>query len=251
MITNPLFSIVTICYNEKNLSKTCESIISQDNKNFEWIVIDGGSRRNVLEVFNAYKDRISYFVSEPDNGVYDAMNKGISVARGIYINFMNAGDEFVYPYVLNAAEYMISHNTGIDVMYGETYGTTVNGESYVSCTPPPNDPEFLYVRPIMHQSAFINRECFKKFGLYDISYKIVADWCFFVKLHMNNCKFLHWKMIVSNYNKPGISADKQLDIIERNHFLAQYFPCLQKIGHPLNVKKNIAGLRKKIMSRGK
>ena len=87
-------SIVTVCYNEKDIGRTCESIVSQSCQDFEWIVVDGGSTDGSLEVIKHYKERIDILISEPDNGIYDAMNKGIRLAKGKWINFMNGGDTF-------------------------------------------------------------------------------------------------------------------------------------------------------------
>ena len=87
-------SIATVCYNEKDIGRTCESIVSQSCQDFEWIVVDGGSTDGSLEVIKHYKERIDILISEPDNGIYDAMNKGIRLAKGKWINFMNGGDTF-------------------------------------------------------------------------------------------------------------------------------------------------------------
>jgi len=87
-------SVITICYNEKNIRKTCESIVGQSWQDFEWIVVDGGSTDGTLDVLNEYRDRIDVLISEPDNGIYNAMNKGIARARGEWLNFMNGGDAF-------------------------------------------------------------------------------------------------------------------------------------------------------------
>ena len=112
----PKFSIITICYNEPNLEKTCKSIVNQTFQGFEWIVIDGGSNRQTLDIFEKYKDRIDYFVSEKDNGRYHAMNKGLRVAKGEYVNFMNAGDYFNGHDVL---EKIIHFGLDKDIVYGD------------------------------------------------------------------------------------------------------------------------------------
>ena len=85
-------SIITVCYNEPNLEKTCKSIIEQTYQDFEWIVVDGGSNEQTQNIWNKYKNRINYFISEKDSGVYNAMNKGIKQSNGEYLLFLNAGD---------------------------------------------------------------------------------------------------------------------------------------------------------------
>lgn len=223
MSANPLFSIVTVCLNEKRLDETCKSIVNQTYQNFEWIIIDGGSEKSIIDIFSKYRNRIDYFISEKDGGVYDAMNKGIYNAHGKYINFMNAGDEFSYPYILDDAKYVLNNNEDVDVLYGEAYCLRGN-DHYISCTPDSSNPKFLIEIPIMHQAAFIKRGCFCEYGNYDLNYKIVADWCFFVNLYMSKRKFLRWNMIVANYATPGISSNVNLDSIERNSFLKNFFP---------------------------
>ena len=110
-------SIITINYNEPNLKKTCESIVNQSWQDFEWIVIDGGSNEKNLAIFEQYKHRIDKFISEPDNGIYDAYNKGINLATGEYLNFMNAGDCFYSDKIL---ERFIAQNSKADILYGDT-----------------------------------------------------------------------------------------------------------------------------------
>ena len=101
MESDPLFSIITVCRNEfPKIRATCESICNQSVRNFEWIVIDGASTDGTLDVLDEYRDRIAILVSEPDKGIYNAMNKGIRRAGGEYVVFMNGGDRFMDENVL-------------------------------------------------------------------------------------------------------------------------------------------------------
>ena len=109
-------SIITVCLNEKNIERTCKSIVSQTFADFEWIVIDGKSNRNTLNKIKKYKNKISVFISEPDAGIYDAMNKGILSATGDYISFMNAGDTYFSKYAL---EKVFSKPKDQDIIYGD------------------------------------------------------------------------------------------------------------------------------------
>ena len=95
MRKKPVLSIITICYNIKDeIERTCKSIVNQTWQDFEWIVVDGGSIDGTVEVLKKYQDRMSVLISEPDNGLYNAMNKGIVHAKGEWLNFMNGGDEY-------------------------------------------------------------------------------------------------------------------------------------------------------------
>lgn len=120
----PLISVVTICYNEPHLEKTCESIVSQTYQNFEWIVIDGGSKQETLDVFENYKTYMTYFVSEKDRGIYHAMNKGLLQARGEYVIFMNAGDYF---YSSDILEKVVDSGLDQDIVYGDLKMTMGGG----------------------------------------------------------------------------------------------------------------------------
>lgn len=124
-------SVITICYNEKNIRKTCESIVGQSWQDFEWIVVDGGSTDGTLDVLNEYRDRIDVLISEPDNGIYNAMNKGIARARGEWLNFMNGGDAFCDKTVLEQVFGGGSSRDGADVLYGGCAG-----ERYTKCRLP-------------------------------------------------------------------------------------------------------------------
>src|SRR5438105_14705 len=124
----PRISIITVVYNNvANIEVTILSILNQTYKNIEYIVIDGGSTDGTLDVIKKYKDKISFWVSEKDNGIYDAMNKGIKVATGEWINFINSGDSYFDNDVLEKimeAEYF--NATSIDVIYGNTQIITPN-----------------------------------------------------------------------------------------------------------------------------
>lgn len=216
MRKQPLLSIITVCLNEPQLERTCESIVNQTFQDFEWIVIDGGSNAETLAVFEKYKSRIDYFVSEKDNGVYDAMNKGIGRSRGTWLNFMNAGDWFAYKYILeNACETLISRSD-VDVFYGEVF-KILQDRCIVTCTPDSDLGEYFLYSTIHHQAAFIRRSCFLIYGYYDTNLKIVSDYKFFILIYKNNAKFLRWNCIVANMNGGGLSS--QGDIIQRERII--------------------------------
>ena len=118
-------SIITINFNNcEGLQKTIESVVSQSFKDFEWIVIDGGSTDGSRELLEQYADHITYWVSELDKGVYNAMNKGIKVAKGEYVNFMNSGDVYASASIL---EDVFSTSHTADVLYGYMMRGSVDG----------------------------------------------------------------------------------------------------------------------------
>ena len=198
-------SIITINLNNKDgLQKTIDSIVSQTFKDFEWIVIDGGSTDGSKELIELYANHFACWVSEPDKGVYNAMNKGIKVAKGEYINFMNSGDCYAKDDVL---ENLFGSPHAADVIYGYMTRDTVDGE-FVNLPLMKNKLTWMdfYYDGLPHQSAFIKRQLFETYGYYDESLKAVSDWTFFVKVfvyHHATYEFVPLK--ISVYLSGGIS----------------------------------------------
>lgn len=198
-------SIITICYNEPNLAKTCESIMNQSWQDFEWIVIDGGSNDETLAIFDKYKSRIDKFVSEPDNGRYDAMNKGIRLASGEYLNFMNAGDSYFYNDVLKDIFADKTYEAG--VLYGNWYAYGDNHrDGYILALPLKLTKEFLYTNHIGHQSSFIHKSLFDKYGLYDDKLIIAGDYEKWFVFIANDVTFKYIPYIVACFDLSGISS---------------------------------------------
>lgn len=198
-------SVITINFNNKvGLQKTIDSVVGQNFSDFEWIVIDGGSTDGSRELIEKYADHISYRVSEPDTGVYNAMNKGIKVAKGEYVNFMNSGDCFASSTILS--EVFANHHTA-DVVYGYMMRGNIDGEVNNQSMMKPNLSWIdLYYDGLPHQSTFIKRSLFDELGFYDESLKAVADWKFFVDAfayHKATSEFIPKK--ISIYAEGGIS----------------------------------------------
>ena len=158
----PKISVITVCYNEPEVKRTCDSILGQSSGDYEWLVIDGGSTGQCLETLRAYAGKAACFVSERDNGIYDAMNKGIARARGEYLIFMNAGDVFFHSEILRLVEpYLNGEN---EVVYGDTQYINEDGSSEIVSCPDSLPKEFFIGNTINHQSAFIRRSLFARFG---------------------------------------------------------------------------------------
>ena len=199
-------SIITINYNNRDgLQKTIESVVSQSFKDFEWIVIDGGSNDGSRELIERYAESISYWVSEPDNGIYNAMNKGIRVSKGDYLLFLNSGDSLCDEYViedfqkLSFTEDIISGNIIVDdSIYNARFSPDESELSY----------RFMCESTILHPSSFIKKELFLKYGGYDESLRIVSDWkFFFVCLIQYSCSYRKWERCITSFNTYGISEN--------------------------------------------
>ncbi|MBK2094781.1 glycosyltransferase [Francisella philomiragia] len=183
-IQNIKFTVITVCYNsEKTIQKTLRSIKDQTYKNIEYIIIDGGSTDKTLEIINNYKDIVDILISEPDNGIYDAMNKGIKLATGDYIGFLNSDDYYTNDIF---EEYNIALIKEIvDYIYSDTVFYNINKSWSCECDPPES---FKFANSLhkgtqfCHQTLYVKREVFNKVGLFDTSFKISADYDFFLRL---------------------------------------------------------------------
>lgn len=199
-------SVITINYNnEYGLLKTIESVISQSYENLEYIIIDGASSDGSRGVIENYVDRISYWESQPDSGIYNAMNKGIGHITGEYCIFMNSGDVFCSPTVVaNVVDKMI----GCDIVCGNTLmpDKVLPPESITLNT--------LFEGTICHQCAFIKSDIMKEF-MYDEKYKIVSDRKFFLQAFIiKNCSYERVDVDVVLYDTNGLSS--------ANRFLSDY-----------------------------
>jgi glycosyltransferase involved in cell wall biosynthesis len=222
----PKVSVITISYNNaEGLLRTMDSVIKQDYTDYEYIVIDGGSSDNSKEIINSFADKITYWVSEPDRGVYHAMNKGIAVAKGEYLHFLNAGDIYASDDVLSKVfvkDYDASLLRGIQICdYGNRQERWLNlGDRDVTLYD-------MYVNTLLHQATFIKSDLFQKYGLYDEDLKIVSDWKFFLQAILGGEKTIYLGFDVVVFEMEGISTNKEhgdLHLHERKMVTEQLFP---------------------------
>ena len=200
-MNKPLITIITVCYNAiSSIEKTIISVINQTYPNIEYIIIDGGSTDGCIDVIKKYEDKITYWISEPDKGIYDAMNKGIKLAKGEWINFMNCGDTFYNNTTIE--ELFQKANFDSDIIYGNTNLLLITGE-YIQRGEVVSDNEYM---PFCHQASFSRNSLMKKYG-FDTKYKICADRNFFYTAYKNNAKFEYIDVTISNYEaEEGISS---------------------------------------------
>ena len=225
MKKNIKLSIITICYNIKDeIKRTCESIVNQSWQNFEWIVVDGGSTDGTLDILKEYKDRINILISEPDKGIYNAMNKGIRKASGKWLNFMNGGDCFASNNVLE--QVFKNKNYKADVLYGNINIIENDKISYKRTFPKNIDKIYFYNNWISHQASFIKKMMFDKYNSYDESLKIVSDWEKWLNFVSHKARFLHLPLLIANFYLGGISNNKKnnkIHFYERADVINRYF----------------------------
>lgn len=206
---HPLVSIITVVYNgEQYLEDTILSVIGQTYENIEYIIIDGGSTDSTIDIIKKYEDKIDYWISEKDKGIYDAMNKGITVATGEWINFMNAGDYF-YTNNLLKDIFLAQAYENVSVLYGNHEVRYPNKKRIAKAG---------YIKNIWkgsqfcHQSAFISSR-HHKLNKFNISNHIGADFEFFYTSYKNGIKFQHIDIIASTVSSRGVSDIKRIESI--------------------------------------
>ena len=202
-------SIITVTYNcEASVEKTINSVLLQDYDNIEYIIIDGASKDGTNVVIEHYKNRLSYYVSEPDQGVYDAMNKGISVATGDWIMFMNSGDSFYDKSVVSSIEWEKYRNSG--VVFGD-YVNTSEPLTVVRCITPFMQRKWPFVTMgFHHQSSFVRADLAKRLK-FDLSFKLCADYNMIWRIYKEGYSIDRSDVVVALVdNEVGLSASNRL-----------------------------------------
>lgn len=216
-------SVITINYNNVlGLEKTILSVINQTYKDFEYIAIDGGSTDGSKKIIEKYADDINYWISEPDSGIYNAMNKGIKQAKGEYLLFLNSGDYFCDEKVLFNIFHNRNYNTPL--IRGNIIINSIryNNGGYKEIT-----IADLYESVLKHQSTFIYKDVFSEYGLYDEKYKIASDWKLFLQMLYKGTTSTYVDIDVSNFDLGGISTDSataQLSNYERMNIIKEVLP---------------------------
>ena len=214
------YSIITINYNNKEgLEKTIQSVLGQTYEDYQFIIIDGGSTDGSVDVIKQHAAHIDYWVSEPDGGRYPAMNKGIKQAKGDYLNFMNSGDTFHSPTVLEDISHM---NLSEDIITGGYY----DHEREASRIIKPQEVTLLtmFKNTFNHQATFYKKELFQK-RLYDENYIIQSDAKFnYLSIIYDNCSVRIIDYIIANYDLNGISLNLEIVDKEWERLLAELFP---------------------------
>lgn len=200
----PLVTIVTVCYNsEATIKKTMESVLRQTYTNIEYVVIDGNSQDKSLEIIRGYQECFKgrmKLVSEPDRGIYDAMNKGIRLAAGELIGILNSDDY----YEENAVEEIVKawNRKGMQILYG-LMRTLKGGKEYsVSML----SHQFLHEHMIWHPACFVTRDVYDRIGLFDTRYQSVADYDFMLRASdSRKVRFVPVYSVIANYRDGGMS----------------------------------------------
>lgn len=204
----PKITVITVVYNARDdLRRTFESVFSQVYPNLEYVVIDGGSTDGTLELIKEHKDKISYFVSEKDDGIYDAMNKGILASKGEYINFMNAGDCYSsQDTLLQVSECSVD----ADIIYGWHRVIYSNKKVRLDYSRIPNGclPRCM---PVSHQSLFIKSGYLKKFS-FNKKFDLAADYLQLCQCLNNGASSRSVESFVADVLAGGVSDVKRVEV---------------------------------------
>ena len=198
---NPILSIITINRNNAaGLRKTIESVVNQTFTDFEYIIIDGASTDESVNIIKEYADKIDYWVSEPDKGIYNAMNKGILKAKGEYLLFLNSGDWLYSVHTLNSIQNLLSKH---EIIAGNIQKTDNSID---------HSPNQLFIRNLLqknipHQAMFIKKSLFIEHGLYNEDFKILSDFQFNLKMALLGKTYCYLNEIISNYDTTGVSSN--------------------------------------------
>lgn len=239
-------SVITICYNnEADIEDTIKSVINQAYPNVEYIIIDGASCDDTLNIIKKYSDKVNKLISEPDSGIYNAMNKGIKSATGDFIIFMNAGDAFYSDDVLEKASvYLEKHHNC--VFFGDPEFVDQRSKEWLYSHRDIDQPT-LYNSLICHQCIFYKKTVFDEYGLYDEKYPIYADHDLNLKLLIKNkCRPRYLPFPVAKFKLGGVSTSKEYLAIrseEKKSVLDKYFT-----SHDLNMFKILFAIEKTIFN---
>jgi glycosyltransferase involved in cell wall biosynthesis len=237
----PKLSVITIVYNNvKDIERSMLSVLQQTYPNIEYIIIDGASRDGTKEIIEKYASKLARFISEPDRGIYDAMNKGLALATGDYVLFMNSGDEL---YDVDTVAKVFGRVPNADIYYGET---EMYNEQWQSLgrrrhrTPNEfNWRSFRYGMSISHQAIYIKRSLTSPF---DLRYKYSADIDWIIKAARQASLIVNTHMYVAKYLVGGVSKQKHLDSLkERFHIFTKYYGLLPNLANHLIIGINLLG----------
>jgi glycosyltransferase involved in cell wall biosynthesis len=215
-------SIITVVYNnERTIRDAIESVLSQSYKNIEYIIIDGGSTDNTIKIIEEYIDKIQKFISEKDNGIYDAMNKGLRLATGDVIGILNSDDLYADNTILNKVMNQFNFNNNLDILYGDLVyvkhdhiNTIVR--NWKTKTYYPKFFDNGDVPP--HPSLFVSARVYQKAGYFKLKYRLAADYEFMLRIFKTyNFKVLYLPLVIVHMRLGGATNNSIKNILKGNY----------------------------------
>lgn len=213
-------SIITVCLNsERTIEQTIQSVIGQCDYNYEYIIIDGGSTDRTIEIIEKYRYGISKIVSESDSGLYDAMNKGISLATGDIIGIINS-DDWYEPGVFGIVRRCFQESNA-EVIYGKL--NQIDAEGKINIQIPGDIERLRYEMETPHPTVFIKRSLYEKYGAFQIKYKIAADYDLMLRLYTKGVKFYFCNKIFANFRLGGYAMQQGENCVEETLLISKHY----------------------------
>lgn len=230
----PFISIITVVFNgAEHIEKTILSVIGQNFNNIEYIVIDGGSTDGTVDIIRRHGSNIDYWISEPDSGIYDAMNKAQRLASGNFLWFINAGDEIADKYILNDLSSIMTTDCDYDYVFSGTHIINIDGSPKKTVMPPIPLTFDLMTKGmhVSHQSFIPRREIAP---IYDLQYKLIADQKWILDcMKYGKAHGFYFDRPLSRYMAGGVSDLKSLDcVVEKILMVKKHFPSYYPINLP-------------------
>lgn len=235
----PVLSVITVVYNNvANIERTIKSVINQTYPAIEYVIVDGDSTDGTKDLIQKYQDRVAKFVSEKDQGIYDAMNKGLRLATGEYVLFMNSGDEIYAP---TTVEKVFSSEPDADIYYGETemYDSTGNNLGVRRHQTPDafTWKSFKYGMSISHQAIYIRRSITAP---YDLNYQLSSDIDWIIRAARKARKIVNTRMLVAKYLVGGMSKQRHRESLsERFRIFSKYYGLVPNILNHIVIASNL------------
>ncbi len=241
--TNPLVTIITVVYNgEKHINQCIKSVLAQSYQNIEYLIIDGLSTDGTLAIIKKYESKITKVVSEKDTGIYNAMNKGLALAKGEIVAILNA-DDYYYPTTIQMVVKHFNH-TKTDVVYGNINKLrTIQGKMYFKKLTP-NINLMEQTMPIFHPATFVKKQVYDTIGGFNEKYQLSADYDFIYKVYKANFKFNYLPETLTVFRIGGASNTNCKSYEEGYQILKSYHS-----PHTKDMKKLITKCKKKNLAR--
>lgn len=203
----PLVTMITVVYNGQDyLEKTIQSVIEQSYNNVEYIIVDGGSDDNTLDIIQRYQDRIDYWISERDNGIYDAMNKGISLALGGIIGIINSDDRLLPNSLDKVVQASLNASTKEFVVHGKIALFKPDGTRLGEHAPKNIPWYYLFSTPFKHPATFISRDLYKKIGLFHLEFGLAADYDLMLRIISYSPTIVYLDRLLTEVHLVGITT---------------------------------------------
>ncbi len=221
-------SIITVSYNSvKTIEQTIQSVLRQSYKNIEYIIIDGASTDGTQQVIEKYIGYLEYYISEEDNGLYYAMNKGIKKATGNIIGIINSDDWYADDSIQNIVQ-CFELNQDVDLVYGKVVIVNEYDQKKIN-VPQPLD-NIRWTLPIDHPSVFVKKSIYEKYGVFDTQYRIASDRELLLRFYLNNVRFVYIDKIITYFREGGISTREVKKAVEEDFKIScRYAPDKEEI----------------------